>query len=327
MKIYIDNLIFSFQRFGGISSVYNSITRYLKNAPGVELKLLDLKKTRKLLLWRFKVLPFIWINDNKPHIYLCSFNTISLNPKTINTIIIHDLMDEMFKPTWKSYIHIWNKYISLLFTDKIICVSETTRRDLLNVYPSLKTKEITVIHNPIEKPLTIESTKSLKEDYFIYIGNRGKYKGFELTPNLMEITPPSLKLKIIGKPLNSNELILLDRYKKRVEVLENINDNELNYLIKNAKFIFYPSKYEGFGIPPLEAISLGTIALCGNGGALKETCVNSNIFMFDVNNVETLKIQYNKLRQHNFDKAKADELLGNYDPEIVGERYLKFMKC
>ena len=321
MKLYTDNLIESFQKYGGISTVINNLNDEFKVILD-DYDQLDIKAKSKAKKIRFKLIPFIYIKDNHNHCFISSFNLISLNRKSHNILIIHDLMDEIFKPTLLSYLHIWNKFISILFADKIICVSKNTKNDLLKFYPFLKKKnKVTVIYNPVKKN-SLYNKQIKKKKYVIYQGNRGRFKGFTQINTLLEFLPKDVIILIIGKNLDNKESKLLLPFIDRIQVTPSPNDDEYGILLSKALFLFYPSTYEGFGLPPLESISYGTKVLCGNGGSLPEVCVDKNIYIFDTKDSTSLKMNLKKLLSSNFDFDSRDRTLNRYSPSKIANQYI-----
>jgi glycosyltransferase involved in cell wall biosynthesis len=324
MKLYTDNLIQSFQKYGGISTVINNLNDEFKVILENYVQL-DIKAKSKVKKIRFKLLPFIYIKDNQNHCFISSFNLISLNRKSCNVIIIHDLMDEIFKPTLFSYLHIWNKFIAILFADKIICVSKNTKNDLLKFYPFLKkNNKVIVIYNPVKKN-SIFNQPIKKKKYVIYQGNRGKFKGFIQITKLLESLPKDIKILIIGEKLDNKESQLLLPFIDRIQVKKSPKDDEFGVLLSQALFLFYPSTYEGFGLPPLESISYGTKVLCGNGGSLPEVCIDKNIYIFDANDSTSLKMNLKRLLCSNFDFDSRDRTLDKYCPNKIANQYINLI--
>lgn len=159
-----------------------------------------------------------------------------------------------------------------------------------------------------------------KENTAVYVGNIKRHKGLKTLLNAFsEVEDPTLKLKIIGERegfitgLNLNE----NKY-PNVDFTGRIDNNSLFSEIQKAKYLVQPSIYEGFGLPPLEALYLGTQPILSNIEVFKEIYEGFPVIIFY--NVKDLseKLQRNSqninglcerlLQKYNFQKF-ADKLL------------------
>lgn len=163
----------------------------------------------------------------------------------------------------------------------IIAVSEATKRSILSHF-SIAPQKISVIHNGVREP-ELGRAVSLRdlgvlEPYILYVGNSYPHKNlfmlleaFALVRSMM----PRVQLVFAGKyDQFSSELEKEARERGfRSEDFRFINlptDNELGALYRHAAVLAYPSKIEGFGIPPLEAMWCGTPVVCSNTTSLPE---------------------------------------------------------
>ncbi len=159
------------------------------------------------------------------------------------------------------------------------CISESTRRDLLELYPHLEPKS-SVIHLAGDlKPGLASSSEKVDnqhgEQYLLYVGARFSYKNFTrlaLAFSRVIATFPMLRLKLVGAPLASDEVDLLDALSiaSRVDVHVSVPDASLAELYRGALAFVYPSLYEGFGLPLLEAMAMNTPVLAANTSSIPE---------------------------------------------------------
>jgi|GEM_PF-306724 len=200
----------------------------------------------------------------------------------INSVIIHKL-------AMRSVI----KNASLLLTP-----SENTKHDILRLYKT--NAKIEVIHEGIPSPnLEAPEPKNLKlpqitQPYLLYLGTIEPRKNLSLFVDafleLKETHHLPHKLVLAGglgwkiKPL----LNRLKTHQKDIILTGYITEEQKASLYKHADMFIYPSLYEGFGLPPLEAMSYGIPVICSTGGSLKEIFEN-HALMFEPNDKETLK--------------------------------------
>lgn len=171
-------------------------------------------------------------------------------------ITIHDCIHEKFYPK-ESSKDIANTKKLIERANLIIAVSENTKIDVIN-YHNVPSEKIHVIHHGFKSSNEINST-NLYGDYLLFVGRRDRYKNFErfikaLAPILLK--HKSLKLVCTARNFTDEETELLKHLRITDKVTSVIaSDIELNSLYKYAKLFVFPSIYEGFGMPILEAFA------------------------------------------------------------------------
>ena len=207
-------------------------------------------------------------------------------------VTIHDLLplyDSDFMPRWKIY---YSKILPKILKNhcrKIICVSEFTKVELLKYYPEINENLIKVIH-PGFNPLSFQNTREFNfsekfgfNDYFLLVGEGRPYKNLELVPKALSVYAGNSILAICGR--------IPDYEKTRIQEIANavgvgsrlrwlgyVSDGDLGLLYRNSKAFIFPSRYEGFGLPLLEAMSFGTPILSSNAASLPEVGGNVPIY-------------------------------------------------
>lgn len=223
-------------------------------------------------------------------------------PKNIKkAVMIHDMTPILFPEFHikkSAIIHgIFLKNI-LKKADLIITTSRNTKKDILK-YSQTKAK-ISII------PLGIKHMRKSKglnspphKPYLLYLGTIEPRKNLEMLIDAFEELknnhriPHKLiiageigwKAKKIIKKIKQNKDIILTGY---------LTENQKINIYKNADIFIYPSLYEGFGLPPLEAMSYGIPVICSSNSSLKEIFGN-NALLFDSKNPKKLKTQILKL--------------------------------
>lgn len=166
----------------------------------------------------------------------------------------------------------------------IICISENTKKDLLERYslPENKVK-VTYLASGINASIAHGSEPVPSRPYYLHVGSRDRgYKNFDgLLSSFAKAVSvqPDLALCLVGSPLNQIEKQLIAQLKlaRHIEHYSHANDCHLAKLYRCSIGLVYPSLYEGFGIPPLEAMSCGTVAITADCSSLPEVVGDAGI--------------------------------------------------
>ncbi len=302
MKILFDNIIFSLQKTGGISVVWEEILKRVNNISGLETLFLEYNNdnlnrkslvinSRNILRTNSTLLKIKrYFNPtykmNEKHIFHSSYYRTSKNKNAINITTVHDFTYEYFNHGIRKFIHCWQKHRAIRKSDYIICVSSNTKSDLLKFIPDVDKKKIRVIYNGVSNDYyQLDNGKLLNNmpfepyTYILFVGERKGYKNFELSVNAIAKT--NHKLIIVGKELLEKELDLLESTlgKERYNYVGRIPNNELNILYNRAFCLLYPSSYEGFGIPVIEAQRAGCPVIAYNNSSIKEVIGNTPLLI------------------------------------------------
>jgi glycosyltransferase involved in cell wall biosynthesis len=224
-------------------------------------------------------------------------------------LTIHDMIPE--KMGWE--FNPWNLYSNLVTkkwinnkkylaqkADKIIAGSENTKKDIIEYY-KIDSSKISVIYygNSLIRVKPNLNMTNLPEKYLLYVGSRADYKNF--TRLITALTPLLKKHKDLfllctgGGNFTKNEQRLF--YKNSIHnniLLHNATDSELYFYYSNAIAFVYPSLYEGFGIPILEALSSGCPCVLSNSSCFSEIAGDAAIY-FDPMNVESIQKSIEKM--------------------------------
>jgi glycosyltransferase involved in cell wall biosynthesis len=246
-------------------------------------------------------------------------------------ITVHDLAFKSLKNafTWKTTL--WKNFItnlSIKKADKIIAITNFVKAEILKYYPNISSK-INVVYNgfndfsrdPIDLNNIDENILSLKDSKYILtvstISPRKNIDGLIKAFSLIKYSINNYKLVVAGKNgwLYENVYKLVDELKlnDRVIFTGGINDNELKFLYKNANLFVYPSFYEGFGLPPLEAMSYGIPCIVSDRTSIPEVVGNGAIEIdpYDLNGLGDmiLKVVKNKDSCNNLQVNSKKRLL------------------
>lgn len=196
-------------------------------------------------------------------------------------LTVHDLMPEIFG-WYKGDPQIKNKPVLCERAAAIVTVSENTKKDLCNIYHIPPEKVHVVYHG-----FTQENDSIIKEDiigcpYFLYVGRRGGYKNWERTVKDFAIfrqNHPEVKMVFTGNHFTKREQQIIDD----LDLTGAVNsffatEEQLACLYCHAIAFVFPSLYEGFGMPILEAFSNGCPTLLNNKSCFPEIGGNAAIY-------------------------------------------------
>lgn len=312
--VFVDNIIFYLQKSGGISVVwYELISRlltegkfsikfveYRTKATNMFYDKLDLVNKQKVFIRLFclnvqRFLPVKLRQVHVPFIFHSSYYRYSTNHQAINITTVHDFTYEYYCKGLAKWLHCWQKYRAIRHSDYIICISENTKKDLLKFLPDIDECKISVIYNGVSDdyfPMSDCMLSDLpfpKNEYLLFVGARSGYKNFEFTIDVLKAVK-SKKLVIVGSPLTSKEIKKLDLNVgcDRYAYVGRISNERLNILYNNAFALLYPSYYEGFGIPVLEAQKAGCPVIAYNSSSITEIMGENSLKLNEltVDNVE-----------------------------------------
>jgi len=174
---------------------------------------------------------------------------------------------------------------AILAASHVICISRFTEQDLLNRYPQVAGKT-SVIHLGSSFPVcpAPQSDGIFARPTFLFVGSRSTYKNFLLLLRAFARASqslPHIRLHVAGPPLSGEEkwemhfLGITDKVESSVFP----DENALRELYRQSVALLYPSRHEGFGIPPLEAMACGTLAVTSNTTSLPEVVGDGGIML------------------------------------------------
>ncbi len=212
-------------------------------------------------------------------------------------VTVHDLFNFKF-PQWSSSEE-WryNKKVvssALKNSSKIISVSQSTKRDIINLF-KIKPSKIRVVYNGVDARFfqkagdkevkRVKRKLGISGDYILYLGAFSKRKNIVNIINSFEEIKEekegrkykfkNLKLVLAGKQTGDNKKKILrmvkhSKFKKDIILTGYVEPDDINPLYEGAKIFLFPSFYEGFGLPLLEAAAKGLPIITSSTSSLPE---------------------------------------------------------
>jgi glycosyltransferase involved in cell wall biosynthesis len=200
-------------------------------------------------------------------------------PRTKVVLTVFDMISELFperKPRFRKVVD--EKRISVYRADHILSISEQTKRDLINIYEVPEEKiSVTYLGSDLHLLPKVENVVATKKDFMLYVGKREGYKNFSNFVTAFshsKILMTNFEIIAVGGGnFSSSELSDFLKLGIADKVIHmDANDHQLAMLYRNASCLVYPSIYEGFGLPPVEAMSLNCPVIASSGGSIPEIC-------------------------------------------------------
>jgi len=185
---------------------------------------------------------------------------------------------------------IYQLIASLNFKNSLsfITVSEFSKKDISDFY-NVEMKDIHVLYNGVNS--SFKENKSLisknKKPFALAVSSPSHHKNFSALINAFNKIDNPIELKIIGSSTNIFKNLKDYEVNPNINFLGRISDDELIELYQTAEFFVFPSLYEGFGIPPLEAQACGCPVISSNAASLPEVLQDSAYYFNpkDVNSI------------------------------------------
>ena len=318
----------------GIYWVSFNILKQLAARSDIELYLYsgDMQKTKAFIEYYAKDMPNLNLFSGdilEMDIYLSSLNQISNEIKKTNIpcfTIIHDCIP-MVLPEHFEVCKDWFPALLKSFTSNDYCFSnsEYTKKDFLKYCPWLDAKKITTIPLSTNQPYQPNKTltAAIRKKYNIPADKKYLFSLCSLEPRKNLIRAVKTFIQFIEKNKIDDLVFVLGggayegfierfekevpdyaKYKDKIIRAGYVDDEDMNALYSNAEWFVYTSQYEGFGMPPLEAMACGTAVITSNNSSLPEVVGDAGI-MIDWDSDEQHVAAYEK---YYFDKKFRDKM-------------------
>lgn len=295
MKIAFDHQTFELQRYGGISRYFCELAAHLAKAPGCDVNIVaplhfneylrslksavhisakyigNVPRTRRLAHMVNRHLGPVLLRLGRPDIVHRTYFDAALPAvKGARTVItVYDMIHERFQHMMADVGDALGKRAAVAAADHVICISESTQRDLIEIF-GVDPQKTSVVHLGFDLMPTGDEVlvDPPSRDFILYVGQRWGYKNFD---GLLAAYAASPRLRdnfdIVcfgGGPFSGDEQSAIAAAGGRANAIRQTSgsDAALRQHYQQAALFVYPSLYEGFGIPPLEAMSFDCPVVC-----------------------------------------------------------------
>jgi glycosyltransferase involved in cell wall biosynthesis len=365
MKVIIDGIIYQLQSQGGISRIFSEILPRMCNLDdSVRITLLTEGELRQSLpenrhiihrrippvkrylrpgrLWK-PIIPRarqlmlrVLVGRGDGHIWHSTYYTQPGHWDGLQVVTVADMIYERFSDLFNGPRNDQfreEKRRCVQEADAVICISETTRQDVLHFYKldSNSTYVVPLACSDIFRRLKQRGNDPetlTKQPFLLYVGSRAHYKNFDRLIQAYSVWAyrNEVALVVVGSSWSASEELWLAELgiQDHMHLLTDVDDEKLRQLYSQAAAFVYPSLYEGFGIPLLEAMACGcpviashipsTIEVAGECPIYFEpTKVDELINAFDValsegRDSECTKAGLERVKQYSWDKTAAQTL-------------------
>lgn len=336
MKIAFDHQIFSFQPYGGVSRYFFELASRLPNHGASDVSVVAPWHVNKYLAdsggsftrGRYVnippltiggislipkanqlVAPWTWRGTNPDIVHETYFSLKPVGKGRRRVVTVYDMIHELLPAEFPDAKRMTAaKRAAVDRADHVICISENTQQDLVRIY-DVNPEKTSVVHLGYSMTAGADATTTQEDrqktaPFLLYVGNRRGYKNFSTLLQAYASSPVLREFELIafgGPPLVPDEheeigaLGITDRVR-----YESGSDQKLAARYRAAAAFVCPSKYEGFGLPPLEAMGHGCPVVCSNGGSIPEVVGDAGVY-FDPNDHEELRAALERV-------ATTDEL-------------------
>lgn len=327
MKVAYDHQIFAMQRHGGISRYFAELIEKLSVKPGIQITVVAPVHINNYLRrptihgrvrggyipFEFRgearvsralnnaLLPLAWWGRGFDIVHETYYSSTAKGRSKIRVVTIYDMIHERYPSEFPDAAQVSRaKRDAVRRADHVICISETTRRDACEIL-GLRSEGCSVIH--LGCSLGAEATEYRNRVSIVpcvlYVGHRGGYKNFEVVLKAFAsstLVRRGIDLIAFGGPrFTADERIVIGHLgiEGRVRQISG-DDAMLRAYYRAAMALVYPSRYEGFGIPPLEAMMNGCPVICSTAPSIKEI-VGGAAAYFDPDDEGELRLLFERV--------------------------------
>lgn len=312
IRVVYDEQIFLLQEHGGISRYFAELIKEFISDPslGIEPVLAFNKVRSEYLLSELTSLGLVRVASRARALMLLLLRFVTFRREKFDADIVHftyylpgflrrfkgmpravtlyDMIPEN-TPRGKK---LWNPHFSkkayISNSDLVLSISSSSTHDMRREYGFDLDVPTTYLGVGVEFHPGLPRLDWQSREYFLFVGNRASYKDCSLAIQAFaEVARsyPDVILQVVGGgPLSSEEVKLINQLGMTGRIIQRTTgNNELPNVYSNAKGLVYPSRYEGFGLPLVEAMASGTPIIASDTGVNREIAADAATY-FEVGN-------------------------------------------
>ncbi|WP_180900635.1 glycosyltransferase family 4 protein [Martelella soudanensis] len=359
MRLLVDGVFFQLSN-SGIARVWRSLLPRLAAFPDIEITVLDRGRSPRFAGIEYIDFPSytftstasdsllidVFAKDCDADVFLTTYYTTPTQIPSV--LIVYDMIPELFGFDMK--LRAWQeKDLAISFAQYCLCISENTRKDLLRIYPKFDPERVTTAYCGLDskafRPREEKEVSAFRkeyevaEDYCILVGSREQHTGYKNAGLLFDALKKQGQFFDVFDQSSRSELQILcvggepvvqkhfteglpdNITVKRVD----LTDDELACAYTGARALVYPSLYEGFGLPVVEAMSCGCPVITTPHGSLKEVAGDAAVLISgkDANELaNALKLAWNPAKRDEL-RERGLERAGRFTWEPMAEELRK----
>jgi glycosyltransferase involved in cell wall biosynthesis len=284
--------------FGVQTTIFSSQARNYSPARHIHGLPTNFRGSGRLGIFRINYLLANWMAGKRRAAIFYSPYYGNVHTTAAQVFTVYDMIHELIFPrTKKNQAFIDEKRRCIERAALLIAISQSTARDIIACYPQVNPARIVTIWLGVDEFFFEAPPKPnrKRKPYFLYVGARRGYKNFQRTVQAFGQAglAKDFDLRVVSPDkadrFSKEEMALLGRYnlENSVDLRLSVSEIDLRASYSGAVALVYPSEYEGFGLPILEAMATGTLVATSNVASIPEIAGNMALY-FDPHSVDSI---------------------------------------